>query len=123
MSLCEQRRGRSVRRAGATLGIAALVAYLLLPAAHALATEPTQPLASQGVAFEAGERPGHTPLECPICDRLGHARHVVVAPVVSLEFAAVPVVWAETLRHEHAHAAPALDRATARAPPAFPLFS
>ncbi len=112
-----------VRGGGAILGIASLVAYLILPLAHSLsvgAGPATEPRAGSVIEESTA---GHSPLECPICDRIGHARHGWTLPVVSLALGALPVARADALPRYRASEAPRLDTAPARAPPASSLFS
>jgi hypothetical protein len=111
-------------RAAAVLGISALAAYLLLPIAHALSAGTSEVVpAHAGAAYEESEAAGHSPLGCPICDRLGHARHGLATPAVAEAPVAALLAEVATLVSEQPRTAPALDTALARAPPAPSLFA
>jgi hypothetical protein len=106
------------------LGIAALSAYLLLPAAHLLASSAGDlPQDHAGPAYAASEGTGHSPVGCPICEKLGHARHAVATPVVVGAPLPAPVAVSAAHVPEGRPLAPVQDSALARAPPAHSLVA
>lgn len=114
---------RGVRRSAAIVAIASLVAYLTLPIAHALSVGASAAADSRaGVAIEETD-PTHSPLGCPICDKIGHARHGLALPVASVAPGAAADARAEALPDDCAHDGPERGAAPARAPPASLLFS
>ena len=117
------RVGRA-RCAAAILGIASILTVLVLPFAHALAVETADATtAPQGVALAGSDSDAHSPLDCPLCEKLGHARHGLAMPVVLGALALPNVARAAAIPPDLAPSAPRRSAAPARAPPALPLFS